>query len=103
MDQQLMNSNDMFLLFCLRYPSWLDSVQPLVFKKGCKDYLEYRCYLCVYFIRFVASLLKKQKEIKQQAISDRLLCIDFLKAHNLQLYEVIFDKDGNELELSLSS
>lgn len=91
--------NEVFLLVRRSYPYWFDAVQPLVLSKGCKDYLTYCLFLSLYYCRYVKSLIKKQKIIKQQSLTDVLTCQKFLKEHDPQLYDYFFDNDGNEKDI----
>ena len=93
------NCNFIFSLLHRSYPAWFDSVQPLVLRKGCLDYLDYCCTLCLYFCRFVKSLIKKQKIIKTQSLADVDICQKFLEEHNQQLYDYFFDNCGNEKDI----
>jgi hypothetical protein len=93
------NCNDVFLLLRRSYPYWFDAVQPLVLRKGCLNYVEYCCFLSVYYAKYVKSLVRKQKIIKQQSLADLVICQKFLQEHNPQLYDNFFDKDGNEKDI----
>ena len=96
-----MSCNEVFLLLRRSYPYWFDAVQPLVLRKGCSNYLHYCCLLAVYYCRYVKSLIKKQKLIKQQSLTDVLTCQKFLQEHDPQLYDYFFDNDGNEKDIPI--
>jgi hypothetical protein len=95
METQKIVCKNVFYRLSRGYPSWFESVQPLVFKNGCSNFIDYNCKLCAYFIRFVKSLQIKNKSIRIEALEDFNVCQEYLKTHNWQLHTIFCLQNGS--------